>query len=155
MPSPVGHSLIGLAVGLGYGLPRTRWRDVPAELKANSAFFLIAILLANAADLDYLPGLFMGDWNLYHHGSSHTLQWTLLVTVAVCMLWRAFRPEAGWRVFGFVFLVLLSHLLADWVTDDGSAPYGIMLFWPMSDSYYISPVKLFGQLQKRDLADFL
>jgi inner membrane protein len=116
---------------------------------------LAAVVLANAPDLDYIPGLFVGDWNALHHGYTHTLGWVALVAAGIWMLRRTYRPTAGWGLLAFILVALLSHLVADLLTDDGRPPYGIMLGWPFSSEYLISPVTPFWRLEKKDLADVL
>lgn len=155
MPSPVGHSLIGLALGAGYLLPRQPIRDL---LKSGWSLrwpLLGAAALANAPDLDYLPGILSGDLNAYHHYYTHTLGWVILVSVALWLVWRRFRPGAGVRAFVFLFVLLASHLVADWFTADGRMPYGIMALWPFSEAFTMAPHPLFMRLHKADWSEFL
>src|SRR5689334_17351566 len=77
MPSPIAHSVAGLVVAhlalrsnsnlqsCGPGLAPSRRSRV---LWAGALIFA-----ANAADLDFLPGLFVGNVNLFHHKITHTL----------------------------------------------------------------------------------
>lgn len=154
MPSPVGHSLIGLAVGLAWLVPRQPARDLLPTLWRQRLPLAGAVALANAPDVDYLPGLFTGDWNACHHFYTHTPGWCALVAAGVWCLGRAF---AGWsgRHLAWLLALTLSHLAADFVTADGRPPIGIMALWPLEDGFHISPVTLFWKLHKRDLADAL
>ena len=64
MPLPVAHSLAGLAVFKGLDADGTllAWRRL-----------LAAVVIANIADLDLVPGIFAGEPNRYHHvGFSHS-----------------------------------------------------------------------------------
>jgi membrane-bound metal-dependent hydrolase YbcI (DUF457 family) len=45
------------------------------------------------------------------------------------------------------FLAYTSHLLGDWLSVDTSVPIGIPLFWPLNDSYFISPVLIFQDIR--------
>jgi hypothetical protein len=80
VPSPVGHSLTGLALaGLtqylrnrqGHAWPLPALRRGPA-----TSLPLLALALAAAAcapDLDFIPGVLVGDPNWLHRGLSHSL----------------------------------------------------------------------------------
>ena len=56
MPSPVGHSLIGLAVGAAFWVPRSSWHSLARHTKPVAGILLLGVLLANAPDVDYVPG---------------------------------------------------------------------------------------------------
>jgi inner membrane protein len=113
------------------------------------------VALANAPDLDYLPGIVSGDLNAYHHFYTHTIGWVLLVATALWLAWRGIRPHTGLRGFLFLFALLASHLVADWFTADGRLPYGIMALWPFSADFTISPWPVFMRLHKREWSEFL
>lgn len=155
MPSPVGHSLIGLALGVAAYLPRGPWSAWRARVRGAAGPLLAGVILANAPDLDYLPGVLRGDLNAYHHGYTHSLGWILLAGGGAWLVWKGRRPRIGWREAVFVFAALASHLVADWLTDDGRPPYGIMAWWPWAPDYTISPVTPFWRLLKKNYADLL
>lgn len=155
MPSPVGHSLIGLAIGMGFFVPRQPVRDIARSAWSLRRPLLAAAALANAPDVDYLPGIVSGDLNAYHHFHTHTLGWVVLVVAGVWLVWRCFRPAAGGREFVFLFALLSSHLVADWFTADGRFPFGIMALWPVSGDFTIAPWPVFMRLHKRDWSEFL
>ena len=155
MPSPVGHSLIGLAIGAGYLLPRAPVRELVRTAWSMRWPLVGAVALANAPDLDYLPGIASGDINAYHHFYTHTVGWVVLLSAAVWIVWRHRKPDIGWRSFAFVFTLLASHLVADWFTADGRLPYGIMALWPFSDNFTMAPLPLFMRLHKREWSEFL
>jgi inner membrane protein len=155
MPSPVGHSLIGLAVSIGFLAPRGRPGEILRGLAARKYPLLLGVVVANAPDIDYLPGIFMGDINRFHHAITHTPGWIALAAAGGWMIWRALRPAAGWREFLFLLSLLASHLAADWLTLDTRPPIGIMALWPFSAQWFQSPVTLFWDLRKNVWADFI
>ena len=151
MPSPVGHSLIGLSVGLLYAWPRGRWPGgFWATVQRHRFPLFLSLMLANLPDIDYVPGILTGDLNAYHHQFTHTLGWVVLVAAGVWMIWKAYRPDVGVREAVFVFACLASHVIADAFTDDSSYPFGVMLLWPVTAEYYISPQYIFPRPLKAD-----
>ena len=147
MPTPVGHTIIGAALGCGVLMPRGRWKAGLQALWEQRAGFLVIVFMANLPDIDYLPGVLMGSINVFHHWYTHTLGWIAVVSLAVWILWRK-THRAGWSVFALLFAALASHLAVDLFSADHSVPYGIMALWPFTDTFYISPEPLFWSLRK-------
>ena len=139
MPSPVGHSLAGL---IAY--------QIAPEIDGMARGQVIAwyILAANAPDLDFLPGLMAGDPNRFHHGFSHSSGLALLFAIAVSLLLRLRQREWRWKQFLVFFGLYLSHLVLDYLGEDHSPPYGVPLFWPASQAYYMSPTPLFPDIHR-------
>lgn len=154
MPSPVGHSLIGLAVSLGYFLRRGMpWREIGRTVRRLWLPLVLCMLFANAPDIDYVPGIVSGNLNAFHHLYTHTLGWIFLLALGTWMIWRAADSRVSWGAFLFLFVLGATHLLADWITEDCASPYGVMGLWPFTDKYYISSVSIFAHLKKADWAD--
>jgi inner membrane protein len=125
MPSPLGHSL------MGYILYRASARPVAAHQWPHTALYLFA---ANAPDLDFVPGLFVGDIARYHHGPSHSIAFAIFFGVCAGAVFSR-------RFYAFVmgFSLYLSHILLDYLVQDPSPPLGVPLFWPFTHEYYIAP----------------
>lgn len=129
MASPVGHVLIGLAlgrvVGPGMALPPRNW-------------LVLAAVAANAPDLDLVPGLFLGDVNRFHQGISHSLLAAAIFGVAMTLL---VHPLSSNKIrIGLVGAALYaSHLALDFFTGDKRGPFGTPLLWPFSSGHFISP----------------
>lgn len=148
MPSPVAHSVLGLAVGVAAsggtldGLRRLGWW----RLLGGAALFGF---LGNAPDIDFVPGLLLaGDLNAYHHVYTHSVGWCVLLATGVWCVARAFDRRAGWRLFLVFLAAPLLHLLADWVTVDRTPPRGILIAWPFSSAYSHGPIDLFSPMEK-------
>lgn len=152
MATPVGHSLIGLAIALQRILPAGRPREWGAACWRGKYLILLAVFLANAPDLDYVPGLAVGALNAFHHYYTHSICWTLLLAIGLGLVWRAADAHAGWGILFFFWALLLSHLALDLFTEDSRPPLGIMLAWPLSDDFYLSPVFLFRGANKATVA---
>ncbi|MEK9784651.1 MAG: metal-dependent hydrolase [Gammaproteobacteria bacterium] len=130
MPSPIGHSLLAFTVA-----------GCDARMGSSRLWWWLLILTAAVApDFDFLPGILIGDPNRFHHGPSHSITGALLFAL---MVWLVVKP-VGRREALILFLVYLSHLVADMLAADHGAPYGIPLFWPLIDDYFISPTPLFS-----------
>ena len=132
MASPVGHGLIGFAIGrLGEsdGGP------------AGPLFLATCMAFAIGPDLDFLPGIAAGQPALHHQGASHSLFVGLGLSLAAAMLlWRGAALRL--RVWVVLFAAYASHLAVDLFGPDERPPIGIPLFWPLSDATFLSPLTL-------------
>jgi membrane-bound metal-dependent hydrolase YbcI (DUF457 family) len=153
MPSPVAHTLIGLAVGMGCLVPRRRAVAVFRVLREKLRYLLVFLVIANFPDLDYVPGLFAGYINAFHFQYTHTLGWIAGVALAVWLLWRRQEKGIGWGMLAVLFGLLASHLAADMLMSDYWDPFGIMVLWPFSDRYFASPVTIFANVAKAEWPD--
>jgi membrane-bound metal-dependent hydrolase YbcI (DUF457 family) len=100
-----------------------------------------AVVLANAPDFDFLPGIVLGRPGAFHRGVTHTLA-AVVVVAAVVVLAGRLRDRSwrtGARVAAWSALTYASHLLLDFLTIDARAPYGARFLWPVSDAYYLAP----------------
>jgi inner membrane protein len=129
MPSPIGHSLMGLIIHRAAGKPIavSQWR-----------YMALSVLGANAPDLDFVPGLLVGELGRYHHGPSHSIALAICFGIVSSLLFSrkcfAFLMGSG---------LYLSHVLLDYLIQDPSPPYGVPLFWPLSYEYYMAPFAFF------------
>lgn len=110
-----------------------------------------AVALANVPDLDFLPGLVLGEPSAFHRGVTHTLVGVVMGTAIAAPIVRRLRllrgvvpPWGGWTTF--VFVALASHLLIDVVSVDTTPPCGAALLWPFSDHLFYAPFTGLGDL---------
>ncbi len=133
MATPIGHALAGYAV---YGLrPGIHPEKRPLLL-------VLCLLLAVCPDLDFLPGILYGQPALYHQGISHSLGMATGVGLAVALLYSQ-TCRTVLTHWGLFTLAYASHLIIDVFGPDGRPPFGIPLFWPITDNYYLAPVQVF------------
>src|SRR5262245_54941407 len=101
-----------------------------------------AVILANGPDLDFLPGLLVGQPGLYHRTVSHSAVAAVAVGLAVGVVCRLFgwRGRAALRAALWAGATYATHLLVDFFSSDVKPPSGVQLLWPLSDRYFISPV---------------
>lgn len=155
MPTPVAHSLLGAALHI-LRLPRcTGWRALGRVLSASLGAWLLAVVLANLPDVDYVAGIFQGYLNSRHHYLTHSLGWITLVSAGIWLCRFAWAGRRDLAPALFVWLLLASHLAADYFTQDGLAPYGIMVFWPFSDAFFAAGHPLFPKVEKLSFGDLL
>jgi inner membrane protein len=137
MPSPVGHSLMGYII----------YRATGNSAKVRSWPQIVACLLgANAADLDFVPGLVVGDLGRFHQGPSHSITFAILFALVACPFFS--RPL---RAFVIGFSLYLSHVLLDYLVQDPSPPLGVPFFWPLSDKYYMAPFAFLSSFDRPDI----
>ena len=137
MPSPIGHTLIGLTIS---SLP------LKSRIYQSCFWFAFVVFAANAPDLDFIPGWLMGDFNRYHHGVSHSLGAAVFFAGIFAFIARYTRYQPK-MVFLIFLLSYLSHLLADYFAVDRVAPYGAPFLWPFSNQYYLSSFQIFYPIQ--------
>lgn len=139
MPSPICHTLVGLIIFKFFGKQKYNWG--PASL------FLI-VFISNFPDLDFFPGLIMGEPNRFHHGISHSLGFAVILsclTYCAARIWHIINPM---MLSCWFFILYFIHLIMDYLAADTSLPYGEPLFWPVFDNYLVSPVSLFLDIRR-------
>ena len=138
MPTPIGHSLAGLL------LSKTKI-FVPSRSTYKS--FAVAMILANLADADFVPGLLSGNPNRFHHGLTHSVGASFIVGFLFAWYFY-FRQGRFLAPFFFAASAYSSHILLDFFTVDTSLPHGIPMFWPISSEYFISPIAAFLDVRR-------
>jgi len=153
MPSPVGHGLAGLVLeGFSHLHPAGR-RLAPGRRGARRwlaqlGFACALAFAANAPDLDFIPGILVGEADRFHHGPAHSLGAAVLFgagATLISWLCRARRPlHFGW----WMALAFSSHLLLDMFSLDKRPPNGVPLLWPLTDRYFVVAYPLFMDIQR-------
>ena len=141
MPSPLVHSLAGLAIG--------RFSQPAATRRERLWLWGALVFSANAPDLDFIPGILIGDPGRFHHGAAHSLFAAAMLGVGAAIL----AQRAGWsspRRFGLlVGLAFTVHLLLDMLSTDNGIRHGVPLLWPLYDEGLSFPFAIFLDI-KRD-----
>ncbi|NKB89405.1 MAG: hypothetical protein GKS06_14390 [Acidobacteria bacterium] len=147
MPLPVAHSLLGATVCVV--------ADRDAVVPPGRLF--AAMVLANAADLDYLAGILVGEPHRFHRMASHSVTVAVVVGLAAALLvnrgWLPAWPvRRGWPSGAagtalVVSLLALSHVLLDSLNADYSDPVGVQAFWPFSQRWMMA-FPLFYNVEK-------
>lgn len=124
MPSPIGHALAGVTIAF----------------VAQPRHVLLCVFAAMAADLDILWGA--------HRTWTHSLGATAGVAAIAFAIARA-RRSAAFPIALAIAAAYGSHLLLDWLGRDSRPPQGIMLWWPVSTTYYVSGLDIFTEISRR------
>lgn len=137
MSSPIACSLAGYAVNNFF---------VTANKRDRLSLILLCIFMANAADMDFLPGLLVGNPPLYHRGITHSLLFAFIFSIGIAGAYSAIRKKPFLAIFSLCFISYLTHLIIDFFApyDTHHEPvHGLLLLWPISGARFISPVPVF------------
>ncbi len=107
------------------------------------------LVAANAADLDLVPGVLLGDSRLFHHGMTHSVGAMAafgLILFTARWIWKRSFPHVSIMALTAVYG---SHLLIDWLTADFVPPIGATFLWPFSTEYFHSPFPIFLNIERR------
>jgi membrane-bound metal-dependent hydrolase YbcI (DUF457 family) len=155
MPLPVSHSIIGATIFVALD------RNGDGDGSGSGAVWprlLAAVALANAPDLDLVPGILLGDPNRFHHGVTHSLVTAVLVGIVAALVAAWFGASwPAWKGLGppgvatalVVASLWGSHVMLDAVTHDPSPPAGVPMFWPLSSGRVSGPA-VFARADKVD-----
>jgi membrane-bound metal-dependent hydrolase YbcI (DUF457 family) len=140
MPSPIAH------LGAGYAIYRYYKHKLPSEQRRLWKFplqMVIVIGLSMLPDLDVIPAILFRDMRAYHNNFSHSLFFGVPVALFVAGLFRQLYKSNFWLWFLICLVSYDLHVIMDALT----AERGVMLFWPLSQDRFASPIKLFYGLQ--------
>ena len=134
--TPVGHSMVGLSVGV-FCMPQ--WQTT----RAKALFLTSFVVLAN------LPDCPVPRWGHDQYMVSHSLLVNLALIVLVVVALRIGRKAvpsiASWPVLIGGAIAWLSHLLLDSFYNHG---HGIRIYWPLSQKELALPLPWFSSLDR-------
>jgi inner membrane protein len=138
MPSPIVHVAAGYLVWRSGRKPLTPPDGRFSSLAGIAVFAFLSLL----PDADAIPGLLFHDLERFHNHFSHSLFSGLILSFMLLPAARVLgRPRpALWLTYGLICYWI--HLAMDFMTIGR----GVMLFWPLTNSRFSSPVKLFTGL---------
>ncbi len=145
MPSPLGHCLAGLAVGIA-----TDPSTVPSKrplLSYLTRYAWLTACLAVGPDLDLL----LHDRVIidFHRTATHSFTAVAAVFIVTAFVTGGVTTRARrWWDASMCALAWSSHLFMDWLGADPSTPSGLKVFWPFSDRFYISGLGFFPATER-------
>jgi membrane-bound metal-dependent hydrolase YbcI (DUF457 family) len=137
VPSPIVHSATAVA------LTSLVYARTPPESARRTLALGVAVVAANAPDLDFVPGILMGAPGRFHHGPSHSLVAAAIAGVAALAFAWPLARDTALRLAGLTALALASHVLLDMLSSWADAQHGVALLWPVSSDRYVFPFSLF------------
>ncbi len=145
MPSPLGHALASAL------LHRTKVSGKWLSDWKRLAFHLFCGI---CPDLDFIPGLLIGNINRFHHGFSHSFFGAFVIAVGLWAFYGFWRST--WKVSDglFIFSLVALHPVMDVLAMDTAFPYGCPLLYPFVKASYISPYVFFEDIQRPSLKGF-
>jgi len=140
MPSPLGHGLAGLAIGLAVE------PSVPEFARSTtrrlSKYAIFGAVVAALPDADLLIAQM-------HRSVSHSVGATALLMIIVAAVTRWVTGRVQWRWVLLAGAAHASHILMDWMGTDPYAPPGLEALWPFSHRFYISGWDIFPPTERR------
>jgi len=146
MPFPALHAFAGYSI---YALSKNK--------EENLKLALYCMFLANAADLDFIPGILIGQAGRFHHDLSHSFGAAILVGLLSALGMRLWKKRGALKAFLISCPAYASHIILD--LSNGHCK-GMPLFWPLSSHRFSLDFKV-GYLDKAksietaDLGGFL
>jgi len=138
MPSPIGHGLAGLAIGLA---------AEPALIAQNAGRRLTRYAVLGAlfaalpdADLLYAP---------MHRGVTHSIGATALLMIVTAGVTGWVTGRIQWRWVWLIGAAHATHIALDWMATDRYPPPGLEALWPFSHKFYISGWDVFPPTERR------
>ena len=133
MSFPIVHSMVSYSVYrmVPGGKDRKRsWKE--------AAFFAF---VAMAADLDFIPGVLVGQPLLFHHSITHSIGFAFIFGLAIALLAKIFKKASFLKLFLVSSAVYATHPLFDLLTSPERA-----LFWPFQSANFAQQFMTFQSL---------
>lgn len=140
MPSPIAH------LGVGYAIYRHYKDKLPQDKHRFWKFPLQLILVTGLSmlpDLDVIPAVIFRDMRAYHNNISHSLFVGIPVALLIAGIFQRIYRSSFWLWFLICLISYDLHVVMDALTADR----GVMMFYPLTEARFASPVKLFYGLQ--------
>jgi membrane-bound metal-dependent hydrolase YbcI (DUF457 family) len=128
MPSPIAHTLAGIAIARVMA---------PRDLARPVTWYAAGALAANAADFDIVAGLLIGRINVFHGMASHSIVATLSVA-AICAVPASRSLGGRARIAALVLVAYGSHVILDLFCGPPQR-IGLPLLWPFSNAEFMFP----------------
>src|SRR5262245_469586 len=106
MPSPIGHGLAGLAIGLA--LEPAQPESARSTTRHLSKFAILGAVFAALPDADLIH-------SAIHRGVSHSIGATALLMIIAAVVTGWVTGRVQWRWVLLVGAAHASHILMDWL----------------------------------------
>jgi membrane-bound metal-dependent hydrolase YbcI (DUF457 family) len=140
MPSPIAH------LGVGYAIYRYYKHQLPQDQRHLWKFPLQIVMVAGLSmlpDLDVIPAIIFRDMKTYHNSFSNSLFVAVPIAILIAGVFHRIYRSNFWMWFLICLLSYDFHIIMDALT----AERGVMIFWPLSQSRFVSPIRIFYGLK--------
>lgn len=140
MPSPIAH------LGAGYVIYRYYEHKLPQDPRRIWRLPLPMLMIAGLSvlpDLDVIPAILFRDMSAYHNNFSHSLLLAIPIAFLVAGIFHRIYRSNVW----LWFLICLTSYDLHVIMDALTAERGVMMFWPLSQNRFVSPIRIFYGLQ--------
>ena len=134
MPSPIGHILSGILLYQIFNRHDARY-DVRK--------LFLYVIISNIPDIDIAIGFLVNDLT-FHQGIIHSLGAAIFAGLIAGIVIMQ-KKELFFNSFLLFTGLYYSHVILDYLASasDKGYPFGVALFWPLSNEYYVFPVMIF------------
>lgn len=146
MPLPLAHSAAGLSAYLAF-----RPKFMHKTQKEGLYLLGICLACANMPDIDFVPGILIGEPSKFHPSPSHSIVVCLITALVVYFFaGKKLQEIPGKFLLGSIFVSLLSHPVLDYFTPVTKKFSGYLFLWPFEFKPYISSFPLFRIVNRLD-----
>jgi hypothetical protein len=140
MPSPIAHLSVGYAIYRHYQKrlpePQTAIWKLPLQM-------IVVAGLSLLPDLDVIPAILFRDMQGFHNNFSHSFLFAIPVAFVIAGIFQQVYRSNFWLWFLVCLISYDLHVFMDALT----AERGVMMFWPLTETRFASPIKIFYGLQ--------
>jgi len=140
MPSPIAHLGAGYAIYCYY---KRRLPENRGQLWKFPLQMLLIMGLSLLPDMDIIAAIIFRDMENYHNNFSHSLLLAIPVALLIAAIVRQLYHSDFWLWFLICLISYDLHIIIDALT----AERGVMMFWPLSQNRFVSPIRIFYGLQ--------
>ncbi len=130
--TPIAHTIVGVWLG-----------DVITDKLTLKDIFVFA-LISSLPDIDMIFQIMLPQKTI-HQIYTHNIFFVALTTFMVYLIYK------NKKMAKFAIFALFSHLILDIFVEDFKAPYGVPLFFPLTDFTFTFPI--FPTFYKASLKD--
>ena len=99
--------------------------------------------LSMLPDLDVIPAIIFRDMKTYHNSFSNSLFVAVPIAILIAGVFHRIYRSNFWMWFLICLLSYDFHIIMDALT----AERGVMMFWPLGQSRFVSPIRIFYGLK--------
>ena len=140
MPSPIAHLGAGYAI---YRYYKRRLPEYPGSIWKFPLQMFLILGLSLLPDLDIIAAIIFRDMEKFHNNFSHSLLLGILVALLIAAILYQIYHSDFWLWFLICLISYDLHIVMDVLT----AERGVMMFWPLSQNRFVSPIRIFYGLQ--------